>query len=121
MRVEIMKPENRKARMLRALSGKSQGRAAAEIGRTPSQVDQWEQGKVVPGEDDLKLLAERVAGITAENADELMALYETQRQTFRRRSEGVEAPLDGLAESLLRHCAGAVRRLLGGRRPSPPL
>ncbi len=112
MRDELMRAENRKARMLRGLSGKSQARTAGEIGRSPAQIDQWEQGKVVPGQDDLELLAERTAGIAAQDADELFALYETQRQSFQRRSEGMGALVDDLAERLVRHCAGAVRRLL---------
>ena len=112
MRDGTMRPENRKARMLRGVSGKSQARTAEEIGRSPAQVDQWEQGKVVPGQDDLELLAKRTAGIAAEDAAELFALYEMQRQSFQRRSGGMGAIVDDLAERLVRHCAGAVRRLL---------
>lgn len=112
MRDEAIRPENRKARMLRGLSGKSQARTAKEIGRSPAQIDQWEQGNVVPGEDDLKLLAERTAGITTGDADELFALYEVQRRTFQRRSSGIGAVVEDLAEKLARHCEGSVRRLL---------
>ncbi len=112
MNHEVMKAENRKARMLRGLSGKSQRRAAGEIGRSATLLDQWEQGERVPGEEDLKRLAERTAGISREDADELMALYETQRQAFRRRSEGMGAVVDALVESQIRHGARAVRRLL---------
>ena len=100
MRDEPMRAENRKARMLRGLSGKSQARTAEETGRSPAQVDQWEQGKVVPGQDDLELLAERTAGIAAEDADELFVLYETQRQSFQRRIEGMGAILGDLVERL---------------------
>lgn len=109
MRDEAMRPENRKASMLRGLSGKSQARTAKEIGRNPAQVDQWEQGAVVPGEEDLKLLAERTAGITTGDTNELFALYETQRQTFQRRSSGIGAVVEDLAEKLARHCEGSVR------------
>ena len=112
MRNETMRAENRKARMLRGLSGKSQARAAAEIGRSPAQMDQWEQGKAVPGAADLALLAERTAGISAEDAEELLALYEVQRRSIQRRSEGLGAVVDDLAAKLVRHCAGAVQRLL---------
>ena len=112
MRDEPMRPENRKARMLRGLSGKSQARTAKEIGRSPAQVDQWEQGAVVPGEDDLKLLAERTAGITTGDADELFALYETQRQSFQRRSSEIGAVVEDLTEKLARHCEESVKRLL---------
>ena len=112
MRDKPMRPENRKARMLRGLSGKSQARTAKEIGRSPAQIDQWEQGNVVPGEDDLKLLAERTAGITTGDADELFILYETQRQSYQRRHSGIGAVVEDLTEKLARHCEGSVRRLL---------
>jgi tetratricopeptide (TPR) repeat protein/DNA-binding XRE family transcriptional regulator len=112
MRDEPMRPEHLKARMLRGLSGKSQARTAEEIGRSPAQIDQWERGKVEPGEDDLKLLAERTAGITTGDADELFALYETQRQAYQRRSTGIGAVVEDLTEKLARHCEESVRRLL---------
>jgi tetratricopeptide (TPR) repeat protein len=66
----------------------------------------------VPSQDDLRLLAERGAGITLADAGELLRLHETQSKAFRRRSEGLGAILDGLAARLLRHCLEAVRRLL---------
>ena len=62
------------------------------------------------------------AGITKEDADELFALYEMQSRSFQRRSKGMEALVDDLAERLVRHCEQAVRRLqrLPLPQPLPP-
>jgi tetratricopeptide (TPR) repeat protein len=107
-----MKRENLKARLLRALAGLSQVQMARRIGRSAAQIDQWERGNGVPGAEDLKLLAEQGAEIALEDADELLDLYETQRQAFRRRSAGAGSILDDLAARLGRFCVHAVRRLL---------
>ncbi len=118
-----MKPETLIARLLRALSGLSQIAFGKKTGRSPVRIDQWEQGSPIPGEPDLKALAELGAGISRDDAGELLELYETQRSAFRRSLDGAGALLDGLTAAMIRHGASAVRRLLtlpaAERPPSP--
>jgi tetratricopeptide (TPR) repeat protein len=106
------KPETLIARLLRALSGLSQIAFGKKTGRSPVRIDQWEQGSPIPGEPDLKALAELGAGISRDDAGELLELYETQRSAFRRSLDGAGALLDSLTAALIRHGARAVRRLL---------
>jgi transcriptional regulator with XRE-family HTH domain len=105
-------PETLIARLLRALSGLSQAMFGKRTGRSPVLIDEWEQGGSLPGEPDLAALAELGAGISRDDAGELLELYETQRSAFRRRLDGAGALLDGLTAALNRHASGAVRRLL---------
>jgi tetratricopeptide (TPR) repeat protein len=106
------KPETLIARLLRALSGLSQIAFGKKTGRNPVLIDQWEQGDTLPGEPDLKALAELGAGISRDDAGEHLELYETQRSAFRRSLDGAGALLDGLTAALIRYGASAVRRLL---------
>lgn len=105
-------PETLIARLLRALSGLSQAAFGKKTGRSPVVIDEWEQGSSLPGEPDLTVLAELGAGISRDDAGELLDLYETQKSAFRRSLDGAGALLDGLTAALIRHVAGAVRRLL---------
>ncbi len=105
-------PETLIARLLRALSGLSQAMFGKKTGRSPVLIDEWEQGSSLPGEPDLKALAELGAGISRDDADELLELYETQKSAFRRSLDGAGALVDSLTAALIRHAAGAVRRLL---------
>lgn len=114
-----LKPEHRKARLIRALSGLTQEEMSRETGIPASLIDHFEQGNVVPGGDHLEKMA-ACAGITAADADEHLRLYRMQRETWLRRSEGLGAVLDHLARRLGRYCAGAVQRLLKLRVPERP-
>lgn len=105
-------PETLIARLLRALSGLSQAMFGKKTGRSPVLIDEWEQGGALPGEPDLAALAELGAGISRDDAGELLELYETQRSAFRRSLDGAGALLDDLTAALIRHASGAVRRLL---------
>jgi tetratricopeptide (TPR) repeat protein len=119
MSKERLKPEHRKARLIRALSGLTQEEMSRETSIPASLIDHFEQGNVVPGGDHLERMA-ACAGITAADASEHLRLHRTQRETWLRRSEGAGAVLDHLARRLSRHCAGAVQRLLKLRVPERP-
>jgi len=69
-----MKRENLLARLLRALSGKSQERVAEEIGVHPSLVGQIENGQPATG-DYLERLA-HAASITLAQGWEILSRYE---------------------------------------------
>lgn len=112
-----MKQKNVLVRMLRAFSRKSQAQVAGKIGRTAQQVDQWERGRTQPSEEDLMRLAERCAEITREDAEEILAFYETRRDAFRRRGEGTGVILDNLSDRLTRFCSEVIQSLL--KLPSP--
>ena len=119
MSQERLKPEHRKARLIRALSGLTQEEMSRETGIPASLIDHFEQGNVVPGGDHLEKMA-ACAGMTAADADEHMRLHGMQRETWLRRSEGIGAVLDHLVKRLSRQFAGAVQSLLKLRVPERP-
>jgi transcriptional regulator with XRE-family HTH domain len=106
-----MRRENVMARLLRALSGKTQEQTAEEIGVTPSLIAQIELGKFLPSADHLEGLA-RNADLTVPDADEALRLIETLRQSRRWRGPEPEAVLHELAERLRSHVSRAWRHLL---------
>jgi transcriptional regulator with XRE-family HTH domain len=115
---ETLRPEHLKARLIRALSGLTQDQMGEETGLAPSLIDQFEQGKVLPGEDHLEEMA-RCAGFEAADADELLVHFRTQSQTWLRPSESVGSILDHLVRRLRRHSVHAVQRLLKLSPPEP--
>ena len=80
-----MKREILMARLLRALAGKSQERMGEEVGIHPSLLAHYEAGKGVPPREHLEKLA-RGAGITVDDASQVLDLYESFRQTRRQAS-----------------------------------
>ncbi len=105
-----MKRENLKARLLRALSGKTQEQLGEEIGVDPGLLGQIEQGRVLARPDYLERLAAS-AGITAADAEDLLCHYETLRAARRRRGRSAEDLLEGLAEDLRSHVRASYQRL----------
>src|SRR3954447_22295396 len=97
-----MKRENLVARLLRALSGKSQERVAEEIGVHTSFIGQIEIGQPVTREH-LEGLA-RSAGITLGQAWEILEQYEIFLQAApQREGRSVELLLDQLAAGVRSH------------------
>jgi tetratricopeptide (TPR) repeat protein len=105
-----MKRENLKARLLRAVSGKTQEQLGEEIGVDPGLLGQIEQGRVLARPDYLKRLAAS-AGITAEDAEEILSHYETLRASRRRHGRSAEDLLEELAEDLRSHLRASYQRL----------
>jgi tetratricopeptide (TPR) repeat protein len=112
-----MKRENLVARLLRALSGKSQERVAEEIGVHTSFIGQIEIGQPVTREH-LEGLA-RSAGITLGQAWEILEQYEVFLRTPQREGQSVELVLDQLADGVRAHAGTAYRRLLSLPLPTP--
>jgi transcriptional regulator with XRE-family HTH domain len=108
-----MRGEQRLARLLRALSGKTQEEVAEEIGVYRSHIAQIELGEVVPGPEHLAAMAES-AGISVADGEELLGLYETRRRPRRRWGRGRDAEelLDRMAEGLRSDAGTVYERLL---------
>jgi len=106
-----MQREHLLARLLRALSGKSQERISEEIGLHPSHVAQFELGLVMPAPKHLERLAAG-AGITLREAEEILSLYEAFRRSPRQRGRSAGEPLDRLVEGVRIHTGAAYRRVL---------
>jgi transcriptional regulator with XRE-family HTH domain len=106
-----MRREHTLARLLRALSGKTQEQLAEEIGVTRSLIAQIEQGEVVPSRDHLEAMAES-AGITLSDAEEILRLYETYRRAPQRWGGPAGRLLDRMAETLRAHADAAYQRFL---------
>jgi transcriptional regulator with XRE-family HTH domain len=115
-----MKREILMARLLRALAGKSQERMGEEIGVHPSLLAYYEAGKGVPPREHLEKLA-RGAGITVDEASQILDFYESLPQARRRVAEDSEKPLWRLMEELRSQAESAYRRILALPLPlSPP-
>ncbi len=114
-----MKREILMARLLRALAGKSQERMGEEVGIHPSLLAHYEAGKGVPPREHLEKLA-RGAGITVDEASQLLDLHESFRQTRRRAPEGSPEPLWRLVEEIRAHAESACRRILALPLPASP-
>ena len=104
-----MRRENLKARLLRALSGKTQEQFAQEIGVHPSLVAQIELGLFTPRPELLARLAESAA-LGPEDAEEILRVAETLGRERQRR--GREEGLDLLGESVRDLLSRTQRRLL---------
>jgi transcriptional regulator with XRE-family HTH domain len=108
------------ARLLRALSGKSQDQLAADSGLHPSLVASFETAKAVPRQDHLEKLAQG-AGITLEEISELVELFQTYRNARRRLSDReAETALTRLCEQLLEHVRAVHQQLRLLPVPPPP-
>jgi transcriptional regulator with XRE-family HTH domain len=105
-----MRRKNVQARLLRALSGKTQEQTAEEVGVTPALIAQIELDKVEPGAETLAGLA-AAADLSVADADEILRLAETLRRSRRWQGPDAEAVLEELAERLRSHLLRAGRRL----------
>jgi tetratricopeptide (TPR) repeat protein len=106
-----MRRENLKARLLRAVSGKTQEQLGEEIGDPPGIIGQVEQGKLLARPDYLARLAAN-EGITVADAEDLLRRYETLRTSRRRRGQSAGDLLEGLAEDLRSHTWESYERLV---------
>src|ERR1700681_432954 len=106
-----MKRENLKARLLRAVSGKSQEQLGDEVGVQPGLIGQIEQGRVFARPDYLERLAAN-EGITSADAEEILARYETLRTSRSRRGLSAEDLLEALAEDLRFNVGRSYERLM---------
>ncbi|HEX6901414.1 MAG TPA: helix-turn-helix transcriptional regulator [Thermoanaerobaculia bacterium] len=107
------------ARLLRALSGKSQRVFARLLGVDPSLIGQIERGRVAPAREDLDRIAAG-AGITLAQAEELLRLYQVFRRSGDARARGAEEALDGLTQGLRALTETIHRRILQLPLPAAP-
>jgi transcriptional regulator with XRE-family HTH domain len=99
------------ARMLRALSGKTQRQLAAELEVDPSLVAQVELGEAPPGASLLRGLA-KSAGLSLPAAEELLERVETLRRPRRRWGGDTEDLFGRMTARLRAQAEGAYGRLL---------
>lgn len=112
-----MRREHYQARLLRAVSGKTQEKLAKEIGLEPSHLAQIELGDVMPRRAHLEEMA-RNESLTLNDTVEILDLIETLRRTQQKRAlpeEGFAA----LEEKLSRLIVRAKRRLAALPEPEP--
>ncbi|HEX3525803.1 MAG TPA: helix-turn-helix transcriptional regulator [Thermoanaerobaculia bacterium] len=105
-----MRRENLKARLLRAVSGKTQVRLAGEIDLHPSRLAQIESGDLLPRRQDLERMAHNES-LTVDDIDEILSLIDSFRRTFQRAERRMGGFAD-LGEKLYDHISHARRRLL---------
>jgi len=115
-----MRRKNVQARLLRALSGKTQEQTAEETGVTPALIAQIELGKNEPGDETLAGIA-ATAELMVADADEILRHAETLQRSRRWQGPGAEAVLHELAERLRSHLSRTWRRLssLDSAEPLP--
>ncbi len=107
-----MKQEHVIARLLRALSGKTQEQTAEDLGVDSSFIAQVELGKVLPGQDHLEKLAAGI-GLTVPDAEIILRLFQALRDPRFRQGETIRDIVEGLqgvAGSLMK---AAYLQLLG--------
>src|SRR5436305_13003574 len=114
-----MTREHYLARLLRALSGKTQEQMAEETGVHPSLIGQIEQGQVLPAADHLARMAQSL-GLTVRDAEEVLALAETLQRAQLRRGPGAEELLEDIARQVRELVQAAYRRILTLPLPESP-
>jgi transcriptional regulator with XRE-family HTH domain len=114
-----MNRENLKARLCRAISGKTQEQMGEEIDVHPTLITQIELGKVLPKPHQIAGLA-RGAGLTVADAEEILCLAETLQRSPRRQGRTAEDLFADLAERLRSHTRATYRRLLTLPLPDRP-
>jgi transcriptional regulator with XRE-family HTH domain len=114
-----MKREHYLARVFRALSGRTQGEMAEEIGVNVSNIGQIEQGQVVPSAESLRGMAS-AAGLTVADGEEILTLADTLRKKRLRPGVGIEDLLDEAADTLRSQLQSTFRRLLTLPLPGDP-
>lgn len=106
------------ARVLRALTGLSQGRFAKRAGLRPTDIANIESGQTEPTVHHLQRIADG-AGMTAADADELMRYAESLIGYRQRLDQGGTEVLPALMERLERQLSGTFLRLLALPGPTP--
>ncbi len=111
-----MEQEHVIARLLRALSGKTQGQIAEELGVDPSFIAQVELGKVLPGQDHLERLAAGI-GLTAADAEIILRLFQALRDPRFRQGETIRDIVEGLEAVVGSLMKAAYLQMLGMHLP----
>ncbi len=111
-----MSREHIMARLLRALSGKTQRQFGKEVGIDPSLVADFELGTGVPSREYLERMAAAV-GLTVSSTEDALRFLDSLRRPRQRRGAGVEPLLEGIARGVRSEVEDAYRRLLTLRLP----
>lgn len=111
--------QNMMARILRALSNKTQEQIAEELGVDASLIAQFELGKALPNQDHLVGLA-KSAGLTLEGARLILRLFDTLRDPSLRRSESLDEAVERLRELAGAIIKAAYAQMLGTPIPGGP-
>jgi transcriptional regulator with XRE-family HTH domain len=114
-----MRQEHVIARLLRAVSGKTQEQIAEEIGVHPSLIAQFELGKVLPSLGHLERMA-KSAGITLGEAEGMLRLFETLQRPRSRRGDDIDQLLAGMQEEMQTMMKVVYQRMLGMPIPGGP-
>ncbi|HEY2294625.1 MAG TPA: helix-turn-helix transcriptional regulator [Thermoanaerobaculia bacterium] len=111
-----MRREHIMARLLRAISGKTQQRFGEETGIDPSVIADFELGNALPSRDHLERMAAAVR-LTVSSTEEALRALDTLRRPRQRRGEGAQPILEGIVEGVRSEVEEAYRRLLTLRLP----
>jgi transcriptional regulator with XRE-family HTH domain len=106
------------ARVLRAMTGLSQGQFAKKAGLRLSDIAGIESGQTEPTVQNLQRIAQG-AGMTASDADELMHYGEALIDYRQRQDQGSEEVLPALMSRLERQLSATYLRLLALPGPEP--
>jgi transcriptional regulator with XRE-family HTH domain len=116
---ESMEQQHMIARILRALSGKTQEQVAEELGVDASLIAQFERGKALPSQEHLDGLA-RSAKLTVPDAEMILRLFDMLREPPLRRSEHLDEAVERLQELAGVVIKAAYVQLLGVPIPGGP-
>ena len=114
-----MRQEHMIARLLRALSGKTQEEIGEEIGVGSSLIAQFERGKVLPSQEHLERLAKSI-GLTVPDAETILRLFQALRDPRFRRGETVTDIVEGLREVTGALMNATYLQMLGVPMPGGP-
>ncbi|MFL6194282.1 MAG: helix-turn-helix domain-containing protein, partial [Thermoanaerobaculia bacterium] len=104
------------ARLLRALSGKTQEQFGKETGIQTALLAQFELGKAIPARPHLERMAAAVK-LSVSSTEDALRYLDTLRRPRNRRGAGAKPILGGIAEGVRSELDHAYRRLLGVRLP----
>lgn len=117
-----MRQEHMIARLLRALSGKTQEQIGEELGVGSSLIAQFERGKVLPSREHLERLAKSI-GLTVPDAETILRLFHALREPRFRQSESIGETVERLQELAGALTKAAYLQMLGvpmpGGAPEP--
>lgn len=113
-----MRREQVMARLLRAISGKTQQRFGEETGIDPSVIADFELGQALPGREHLERMAAAV-GLTVAATEEALRFLDTLRRPRQRRGADARPLLEGIVDGVRSEVEDAYRRLLTLRPPAP--
>jgi len=112
----VKEDQNMMARILRALSGKTQEQIAEELGVDASLIAQFELGRALPSQDHLDGMA-KSAGLTTEGSRLILRLFDTLRDPSLRRSESLDEAVNRLKDLAGAIIKAAYEQLLGTPLP----